>query len=512
MLNIQLTTLIKTIINRFPLIIFPFVFFIQCSDDQKPDENSRPNILFIMGDDHTTQAISCYEGLFANYAKTVNIDRLATEGILFRNAFCTNAICSPARATLLTGKYSHKNGVRCLRQRFDTTQVSIPVLMQNAGYQTAVFGKWHLKSTPTGFDDYKVLEVQGRYQDPEFKEMGKEKLKTRKGWSTDIITDLTLDFLDNRKTDKPFMVLCHYKATHDPWASRAPYDTLWENEDIIYPDNFLDDYQNRSEAANRTTLKLEYMNQGTFPHDRLKNATLMEQRAHIYQQYIKSFLRCGRVLDENVGRIIQYLIDNDLYDNTIIIYTADQGHFLGEHGFFSKRFMYEEALRIPLIIRYPEWIDPGQKNDDMIANVDIAPTILEMAGLIPTDDIQGRSFLDNMKGQTPSDWPEAIYYHYWQHLLHRDVAAHFGIRTKNHKLIFYYGLPLGQTEYPPTVPEWEMFDLSKDPGEMYNVYNHDEYLEIQDQLKNKLHELQDKYDDRGMEYPELQQIINEYWK
>lgn len=336
-----------------------------------------------MGDDHTTQAISCYDGIFKDYTQTANIDRLASEGILFQNAFCTNAICSPARATLLTGKYSHKNGVRCLGQKFDTTQTTIGTELQKAGYETAVFGKWHLKSTPTGFDDYKVLQVQRRYENPEFKEKG--------------------------------------------------------------------------------------------------------------------------------GKLFQFLKENDLYDNTIIIYKADQGHFLGEHGFFSKRLMYEEAVRIPLIVRYPNWISPGTINEDMSSNADIAPTILEMAGIGTMPEMQGRSFLNNLKGNTPSDWPEAVYYHYWQHLLHRDVAAHFGVRTKTHKLIFYFGLPLGQTDYPATTPEWEMFDLVSDPDEMNNVYNRSEYARNQNVLKGKLRELQDKYDDRGMEYSELQDVIKKYW-
>ena len=332
------------------------LFFLYCSGNKDLADRERPNILFIMGDDHITQAISCYNGIFKDYAATEHIDKLASEGILFRNAFCTNAICSPARATLLTGTYSHKDGVRCLGQNFDASQATISTELQKAGYQTAVFGKWHLQSTPVGFNDYKVLDVQGRYKDPEFIEKGVDSMVVREGWSTDIITSLTLDFLKGRDTSKPFLVLCHYKATHDPWASRPPYDTLWQNEHIVEPESFYDQYDNRSEAARRTTLKLEYMNQSTFRHERLKEADLLEQRAFIYQQYIKAFLRCGRVLDENVGKIIHFLKENDLYNNTIIIYTADQGHFLGEHGFFSKRFMYDEAMRIPLIVRYPAWV------------------------------------------------------------------------------------------------------------------------------------------------------------
>lgn len=471
----------------------------------------RPNILFIMGDDHTTQAISAYGGIFAEYANTVHIDQLADEGMLFENVFTTNAICSPSRATILTGKYSHKNGVRILGQTFDGNQVTSQSALQEAGYITAVFGKWHLRSRPTGFDDYKVLPVQGRYQDPQFFVKGKDSLETFPGWSTDVIANMTIDFLDNHQSDQPFFVMTHFKATHDPWDARPPYDTLWQSIDLPEPANLYDEYENRSEAAHRTGLKLERMNQSTFPHDRLENADWRAQRGHIYQQYIKAFLQCGRVLDENVGRIIEYLKKEGLYDNTIIIYTADQGHFLGEHGFFSKRFMYDEALRMPLIIRYPEWIPAGTRNDDIIINADYAPTMLDIAGLEMPDEMQGRSFLPNLKGETPDDWREAMYYHYWQHLLHREVAAHIGIRTRDHKLIFYYGLPLGQTDYESTPPEWEMFDLAKDPAEMRNVYGEPAYAEPVETLKQTLKALQLQFDDEGLEYPEMVDVQNEHF-
>ena len=479
--------------------------------ESTPNRDSRPNILFIMADDHTTQAISAYGGILSEYAQTKHIDQLAAEGMLFRNTFCTNSICSPSRATILTGQYSHKNGVRILGQEFDGSQFTFPQALQQSGYQTGLFGKWHLRSRPTGFDDYKVLPVQGRYQDPEFFVKGQDSLKTFQGWSTDVITEMTTNFLDTRDTSKPFLVMTQFKSTHDPWASRPPYDTLWQNQQLPEPDNLYDEYDNRSQAAKRTTLKLEMINQGTFPHDRLEQADWKEQRGHIYQQYIKAFLRCGRVLDENVGKLVDYLKQNDLYDNTVIIYTADQGHFLGEHGFFSKRFMYDEALRMPLIVRYPSWIRPGSINTDMVINADFAPTILEMAGLEIPEELQGRSFANNLKGQTPEDWRNEIYYHYWQHLLHRDVASHIGIRTNDHKLIFYYGLPLGLTDYPATDPEWEMFDLKSDPGEMYNIYDDSERELLQDSLKHKLKELQIKYDDEGLEYQEMHAVQHQYF-
>jgi len=305
--------------------------------------------------------------------------------------------------------------------------------------------------------------------------------------------------------------MTHYKATHDPWDSRPPYDTMWANEDLPEPGNLYDDYQNRSQAAKRTTLKLEMMNQSTFPHQRLQDADWKQQRGHIYQQYIKAFLRCGRVLDENVGKLVEYLKKNDLYHNTLIIYTADQGHFLGEHGFFSKRFIYEEALRMPLIIRYPEWIPAGTTNQDMIINSDFAPTILDIAGVRIPADVQGRSFLPNLQGSTPNDWRNTIYYHYWQHILHRDVAAHIGVRTHDYKLIFYYGLPLGYTQEEATQPEWEMFDLQNDPEEMKNIYQDPQYQQVREDLKQQLKDLQMHYQDEGLQYPEMAEVQRQYF-
>ena len=444
---------------------------------------SQPNILFILADDHTTQAISCYGGKLAKFAKTKNIDRLAQEGVRLTHCFCNNSICTPSRASILTGQYSHKNKVYLLNQPLPDDAVTFPMLLQRAGYQTALFGKWHLKSRPKGFDEYLVLPKQGRYQDPQFFSGEGEQLVTKKGWSTDVITDLTIDFLRRRDSSKPFLAMCQFKATHDPWSSREPHKSLWKNERLPQPKNLFDSYENRGVASKRSTLKLEQINQGTYPHDRLTNGTQLQQREHIYQQYIKDFLRCGRVLDENVGRLMEFLENEGLDQNTVVIYTADQGHFLGEHGFFSKRFMYDEAMRMPFIIRFPGVPPERSVNDDMISNVDFAPTILELAGINASSGMQGRSFLKNLQGQTPNDWPKAVYYHYWQHLLHRHVTAHYGIRTKHAKLIYFYGRALGMTEFEPTEPEWEFFDLVRDPAEMTNQYENPRYLEQIKSLK-----------------------------
>jgi arylsulfatase A-like enzyme len=432
------------------MLVLACMFMLICGLSSCSGETAQAqsNILFIMADDHTTQAISCYEGIFAEKAKTANIDKIAAEGMRFTNVFCTNSICSPSRATLLTGKYSHKNGLYCLGQSFDMSQQTTVGLLGQAGYQTAVFGKWHLRCTPEGFDDYMVLPVQGRYQDPLFHVPGTDSLITLEGWSTDIIADKTIDYLRKRDKNRPFFVMCHFKATHDPWASRPPYDTLFSNEDMPAPANLFDKYENREEPSRRTTLKLEFMNQSTYPHDRLKDVDDLTQRNHIYQQYIRDFIRCGRVLDENVGRVMDFLEEEGLDEHTIVVYTADQGHFLGEHGFFSKRFMYEEAMRMPLIVKYPGKVKAGSVNEDLVTNLDFAPTITDLAGLTIPDDMQGESILPLMEGNTPDSWRKAVYYRYWQHLLHRDVTAHYGIRTKTHKLIYFYGQPLGMTEYP----------------------------------------------------------------
>lgn len=486
------------------MMIVLLIGFSSCKETEQKQE--RPNILFIMADDHTTQAISCYKGIFAEKAATVNIDRIANKGMRFTNVYCTNSICSPSRATILTGKYSHKNGLYCLGQSFNTSQLTSTKILHEAGYQTAVFGKWHLRCTPTDFDEYTVLSVQGRYQDPQFYEKGNDSLITHKGWSTDIIADKTLDYLRKRDKDKPFFVMCHFKATHDPWAARPPYDTLFSNEEMPVPENLLDTYENRTDPSRRTTLKLEYMNQSTYRHNRLENVDELTQRNHIYQQYIRSFLQCGRVLDENVGRLLDFIKEQGLDQNTIVIYTADQGHFLGEHGFFSKRFMYEESMRMPLIIRYPGHIEPGSVNDNMVANIDFAPSIVDLAGISVPEEMQGESITPLLQGNTPENWRDAVYYRYWQHLLHRNVTAHYGIRSKTHKLIYFYGLPLGMTDYPPVKPSWELFDLVNDPYEMNNIYEDPENSELVKELKDELLKLKVQYDDSDIRFPELVEL------
>ncbi|MCD6376488.1 MAG: sulfatase [Caldisericaceae bacterium] len=488
-----------------------------------------PNILFIMSDDHAAPAISAYKGFLSSVLRTPNIDRLAKEGMLFKNCFVTNSICTPSRACILTGKYSHKNGCRTLDDVFDNSQLTFPKLLQKAGYHTAVIGKWHLKTEPTGFDYYNVLPGQGDYFDPYLKEKGDpwqdggEGGKQYKGYVTDVITDIALNYLKNRPRNKPFCLLLHHKAPHDMWEYDKKHAHLYENVDIPEPDNLFDDYQNRGEAIKRTTQKigleetlLLHETQGNQFDDvksQFSKLPPREQKRQVYQTFIKAYLRCIASIDENVGRVLDYLDHSDLTENTIVVYTSDQGVFLGEHGLFDKRFMYEESIRTPLLVRYPKEIRSGSVNNDIVLNIDFAETFLDYAGVPIPDEMQGRSLRPLLQGRTPHNWRTSMYYRYWMHRPHFDVAAHYGIRTQHYKLIFYYGLPLDATGAvpEPTPPEWELFDLEKDPHEMNNVYNDPAYQDIVKQLKNELLKLKEKYDDKDEKYPDLMALRQKYW-
>jgi len=488
-----------------------------------------PNILFIMSDDHAAPAISAYKGFLSSVIRTPNIDRLAEEGKLFENCFVTNSICTPSRACILTGKYSHENGCRTLSNVFDNTQLTFPKLLQKAGYHTAIIGKWHLKAEPTGFDYYNVLPGQGRYFDPQFKEKGvpwqrgREGSKQYKGYATGIITDIALEHLKNRPQDKPFCLLLHHKAPHDMWEYDEKHAHLYEDVEIPEPENLFDDYQNRGEAIKRATQKIG-MEETLFLHKtqgnqfdnvraELSKLPAREQKRRAYQIFIKAYLRCVASIDENVGRVLDYLDQSGLAENTIVVYTSDQGVFLGEHGLFDKRFMYEESIRMPLIVRYPREIKPGSVNDDIVLNIDFAETFLDYAGLPVPVEMQGRSLRPLLQGRTPMNWRTSMYYRYWMHRPHFNVAAHYGIRTREYKLIFYYGLPLDATGAlpEPTPPEWELFDLQKDPQEMRNVYHDPAYADIAEQLKNELLRLKDRFDDKDEKYPELMKIRNQTW-
>jgi len=467
--------------------------------------SQQPNILFIMSDDHAAQAISCYGMWLSGVAKTPNIDRIAKEGMRLDNCFCTNSICTPSRATFLTGKYSHKNGCRTLSDRFDGSQQTFPKLLQRGGYYTGMIGKWHLKTEPTGFDYWNVLPGQGDYFDPKMSEMGDK--KQYKGYVTDIITDLALEFLENRPKDRPFCLCYHHKAPHDMWEYDKKHAHLYKNIDIPEPDNLFDDYRNRSRAIKRATQKIG-MEETVFLHgtqgdqfdtvrEQISHLPAKERKKRSYQYFIKAYLRCVASIDENIGRVLNYLDETGLKNNTIVIYTSDQGCFLGEHGLFDKRFMYEESLRMPFVVRYPPEIKPGGVSDAIVLNVDFAQTFLDYAGVPIPPDMQGRSLRPLLKGKAPKNWRTSMYYRYWMHGAHFNVAAHFGVRTKRYKLIYYYGLPLNArgTKGGPTPPEWELFDLKKDPREMNNVYGDPAYRAVVKEFKTELVRLRQELED-----------------
>ncbi len=461
---------------------------------------NRPNILFIMADDHAAHALSCYG---SRINTTPNLDRLANEGMRFRNCFAVNSICTPSRAAILTGKYSHINGVTVFN-RFDGSQPTVAKMLQAAGYHTGMIGKWHLTSDPTGFDYWNILPGQGVYHDPEYIELGQR--KKIPGYVTDSITDLSIEFLKKRPKDKPFFLMCHHKAPHRPWEPDAKHAHLFEDVDLPEPDTFNDDYQTRSAAAAEATMRIDKnLTRNDLkirPPAELKgmerarwNQTVdltMEVTNHSqtqklegqalkrwkYQRYIKDYLRCVASVDDNVGRLLAYLDQEGLTDNTIVIYTSHQGFFLGDHDWFDKRFMYEESLRMLFLIRYPGKIKAHTVSDRMILNVDFAPTFLEYAGLPIPAEMQGRSFAPILNGKPPKVWRTSMYYRYYHYPGDHQVQQHYGVRTERYKLIFFHRLN-----------QWELFDLAKDPHELNNVYASPEYARTVRQLKSELKRL-----------------------
>ena len=458
----------------------------------------RPNILFIMSDDHASHAISAYG---SRINQTPNIDRIAKEGIRFNNCFCTNSICTPSRATILTGTYNHVNNVTTLSSKLDGRLTTFPKLLQAEGYQTAIVGKWHLghggHADPTGFDYWNILPGQGLYHDPEMIDMGEKKVYP--GYVTDIITDLSLDWLKERNPEQPFMLMTHHKAPHRPWDPDEKLMHLYQNTDIPEPETFHDDYSNRASAAKEAKMRVDRdMTDRDLKYPVPEGLTSAEEKQWKYQRYIKDYLRCVASIDNNVGRMLDYLDQEGLAENTIVVYTSDQGFFLGDHGWYDKRFMYEESLRMPFVMRYPREIEAGSINDDMILNLDFAQTFLDCTDVDQTDEMQGRSFRPLMNGKTIEDWRTSMYYRYWMHLAHHHVYAHYGLRTHDHKLIYYYADGLGTpgSADDPKPPEWELFDLKKDPHEINSVYNNPDYSEIQAQLTSELYQLQSQFGDQ----------------
>lgn len=466
---------------------------------------SRPNILFIMTDDHAAQAISCY-GSRVN--QTPHLDRLAKEGMRMDRVFATNSICTPSRATILTGKYSHLNGVPVFN-RFDGEQPTVAKMLQQAGYYTAMVGKWHLGSNPTGFDSWNILPGQGVYNNPVlYDERGSQ---TYQGYATDVITDITLDTLKNRPKDKPFFMMSHHKAPHREWTPNEKHRQMFANRRIPEPANLRDDYAGRTDAIReqkqsvfrdltRRDLKLipptdlseEQRRQwlGVKPAEvevevdgvrrRLAGKELDDWK---YQRYMQDYLACVQSVDDNVGRTLDWLDNNGLRENTVVIYTSDQGFFLGEHGMYDKRFMYEESLRMPFLVRWPAGIKPGSTSSAIGINCDFAPTFLDLAGRPTPKDMQGRSFLPVWKGNA-RNWRRAMYYRYYHDPGDHNTRAHYGIRTETHKLIYFW-----------KKDQWECYDLMADPHEMRNIYSDPGAQKIVAALKRQLTQLKKELKD-----------------
>lgn len=488
----------------------------------------KPNILLIMSDDHTANAISAYKSRLAPVFKTPNIDRIAKEGVLATNCHCTNAICTPSRASILTGQHSHTNGVRTLADRLNPDLNTFPKMFQAAGYQTAIFGKWHVHCEPKGFDTYNVLPGQGLYFDPYFldskfdwaamKNPHNSRQGTQhKGYVTDLITDMTLDYLKNRDKEKPFLLFCHHKAPHDDFEYHPRHEHLLDGVTIPEPENLWEDHARRDECTryygtsvsdrNPFRNSIQMLSRKDHPTGTVDFSGLdakgRTQKA--YQKYLHDYLRCVAAIDEGVGRVLDYLDAEKLTENTIVIYTSDQGMFLGEHDYIDKRWIYDEALQMPFLMRYPREILDGSVNHDIFTNVDFAPTLLEFAGLNPTPEMQGRSARLALTGHTSKDWPQQLYYRYWMHMTHHHNPAHYGIRTQRYKLIHFYGLPLDASEALPysTPPGWEFYDLQTDPRENENRYHDPKYSQVIADLKEQLRALKHQLGDDDARYPEM---------
>ena len=451
----------------------------------------RPNIVFVLADDHAAHAIGAY-GSRVN--ATPGIDRLADEGMRFDACFCTNSICSPSRATILTGTYNHLNGVTTLSTPFDGRQQTFPKLLQAAGYQTALVGKWHLGHggfhDPTGFDHWTVLPDQGEYHDPTFLEPGGGEV-VRPGYVTDVITDLALDWIDGRDPDRPFLAMVHHKAPHRSWEPAERHAGLF-TEPIPEPPTLRDDYASRSNAAAEAAMRLTDLTLEDLKELVPPGLTDDEAFAWRYQRYMQDYLRCVAALDENVDRLLTGLDERGLGTDTIVVYTSDQGFFLGDHGWFDKRFMYEESLLMPFLVRYPRVVAPGSTSGSMVLNVDFAQTFVDLAGIEPPEPMQGRSLVPLLRGETPPDWRTSMYYRYWMHLDgSHGVWAHRGVRTHRHKLVHYYADGLGQpgTRDEPRPEEWELFDLEADPWELDSLHADSASADLRARLEAELSRL-----------------------
>ena len=506
--------------NRLSYIFLPLTAIGMSACSSGKEEVKRPNIIFMMTDDHTTQAMSCYGGRFL---QTPNMDRIANEGVRMDNCYAVNALSGPSRACILTGKFSHINGFTDNASTFDGNQQTFPKLLQAAGYQTSIVGKWHLITEPQGFDYWCILtgqHEQGDYYNPDFNENGKQIVE--QGYTTDVITDKAIEYLEHRDKSKPFCMMYHQKAPHRNWMPAPRHLGMFNNTVFPEPATLFDTYEGRGSAAIEQDMSIEHTLTNDWDlklltrEEMLKDTTnrlyqvykrmpadvqdkwdsvyaqrISEYRSGNlrgkeliswkYQQYMRDYLATIVAVDENIGRLLGYLEKNGELDNTIIIYTSDQGFFLGEHGWFDKRFMYEESFRTPLLMRLPG----GKKGDipQLVQNIDYAPTFLELAGAPIPADIQGESLLPLLKGERPENWRNSLYYHYYEYPAEHSVKRHYGVRDDRYKLIHFYG---EKNEHNDAISCNELYDLQSDPNELNNLYDNPEYADIQTRLQARL--------------------------
>ncbi|MFC9983827.1 sulfatase [Microbacterium keratanolyticum] len=457
------------------------------------DQNRRPNIVLILTDDHASHAIGAY-GSVVNV--TPRIDEIAAAGVRLDNCFCTNALCTPSRASILTGTYSHINGVTTLETPIDASQPTFVSQLQQAGYRTAIVGKWHMGEgpghDPEGFDYWAVLRDQGEYFDPQI--LTETGVQVVPGYATDVITDLSLDWLESLDGDEPWCLLIHHKAPHRPWEPDEKHKGMYA-QPIPVPATFDDDYATRSSAAHRAAMRIaDHLTLTDLKQMPPEGLTYEQAALWKYQRYMEDYLACVASVDDNVGRVIDWLRERDLFDDTMMMYTSDQGFFLGDHGWFDKRFMYDESLRMPLVISYPARI-PATETPmaQIVTNVDFAQTILDAAGLPPHPRMQGVSIWPQLTTTPDAPTREAMYYRYFENDdINHHALAHYGIRTDTHKLIYFYNDGLGLPGSSPHTypPEWEMYDLATDPEEMHNVYHDPSYASIREELTAQLWTLQ----------------------
>lgn len=546
-------------VNKLCVIALPLVLLSSNNKLKGANKDERPNIIYIMCDDHSYQTISAYGSKLSELALTPNIDRLAKEGIIFKKAFVENSLSTPSRACLMTGLYSHQNGQRQLAEGIDTSKVFFTELLQNVGYQTGIVGKWHMSCEPKGFDSYHILDDQGQYYNPTFKSPEtKGQYVREEGYATSLTTEHALRFLDNRDTEKPFCLLIHHKAPHRNWMPEEKYLGLYEDLEFPMPENFWDDYEGKCSASKTQKmeigkdmelvqdLKVEELGvEGSTAYDKISYQSLLKELNRMtpqqkeawdkfykprnkkfinaklegkelvkwkYQNYLKDYLRCVKSVDDAVGEVLDYLEKNNLKENTIVVYTSDQGFYMGEHGWFDKRFMYEESFRTPLLIRYPKAIKGGTSSEALVQNIDFAPTFLSLAGVTKPAEMVGTSLEAVFDGNKPANWRNSLYYHYYDYPAFHLVRKHDGVRTERYKLIHFYGeggmraatnkyqtTPgtreyrvlhmLNDAGYITDVPDIncnELYDLQNDPNEMNNLYGKAGYEEITKEMQSLL--------------------------